>query len=752
MEMVSVHVSVKIRSFSIFRAMRIPYDSVWTFLAATTTLGVSGLLICCKGPASSSNDDYGTWEVAGGSAASIRYSSLEQVDTENVAQLEVAWTYRTGDADTAGKSQIQCNPIVVNGVLYATSPRLRLLALDAATGLEQWVFEPGSPEDQGFNANRGVTYWEDGADHRILYVAGSVLYAVNAETGKLVESFADHGKLDLHTGLGDRSQKLFVTSTSPGVIYGDLFIIGTRVSEGADAASGDVRAFNIRTGELVWTFHTIPRPGEAGYDTWENGDAWKETGGANSWAGMSLDHKRGIVFVPTGSAGPDFYGAGRQGTNLFANCVLALDASTGKRLWHFQTIHHDLWDRDLPCPPSLVTVSRNGKKVEAVAQATKTGFVFLLDRETGEPLFPVEERPVPVTPALPGETPWPVQPVPVKPAPFVRQAFTEEDINPYVSAGEQNEIRDRLRQLDNSHWFSPPSLRGMIMFPGFDGGAEWGGTAFDPASGLFYVNSNEVPWTMTMVEKNAGRSAAGRQVYLAHCVSCHGADLHGGGDFPPLTGIDTLYSPETLLELIDRGNGRMPGFRHLPVEEKQALTGYLLGMPEESGATPGIAPDTNPGGTSGDRKEPGGPGAERFVMTGYKKMQTSEGYPAVSPPWGTLNAIDLNTGEYAWRVPLGTYPALTEKGIPVTGTENYGGAVVTAGGLVFIAATPDARIRAFDKTTGSLLWESRLPAPGFATPAVYQAGGRQYVVIACGGGKLGTPSGDSYVAFALPSP
>ncbi|HYH56525.1 MAG TPA: PQQ-binding-like beta-propeller repeat protein, partial [Anseongella sp.] len=369
-------------------------------------------VVCSCQPADH-RENYSSWETyGGGSGESIRYSSLNEINTSNVSRLQVAWKYSTGDADTGRNSQIQCNPVIVDGIMYGTSPQLKLFALDAATGRERWVFDPGLTVNHAIANNRGVSYWESGEDRRILYAAGSILYAVDAGTGRLVEDFGDKGQLDLHSGLGERAEKLFVSATSPGVVYQDLIIIGSRVSEGADAAPGDIRAFNVRTGKLEWVFHTIPRPGEAGYETWEDKEAWKKTGGANSWAGMSLDLERGIVFVPTGSASPDFYGGARKGANLFANCILALDAATGKLLWHFQTVHHDLWDRDLPGAPSLVTVRRNGREVDALAQATKTGFVFLLERETGKPLFSVEERKVPAESSLEGEEVWPSQPVP----------------------------------------------------------------------------------------------------------------------------------------------------------------------------------------------------------------------------------------------------------------------------------------------------------------------------------------------------
>jgi len=720
--------------------------NVSSIAAATVCLALVYHISCSR------TTDHTSWEARGGGDASIRYSSLSQIDTSNVDELQVAWTYRSGDADTARNSQIQCNPIIVDGTLYATSPRLKLLALDAETGEERWVFNPfpdTAEINHGLNNIRGVTWWQDENDKRILFAAGPRLYAVNAESGRPVESFGENGSVSLGTGLGERSDELFVTATSPGIIYNDLLILGSRVSEGADAAPGHIRAFNARTGEVEWIFRTIPRPGDPGYETWQDPDAWKRIGGANSWAGMSLDRERGLLFVPTGSASPDFYGGNRKGANLFANSLLALRAGSGELAWHYQTVHHDLWDRDLPSPPSLVTVEREGRTVDAVAQTTKTGFLYLFNRESGEPLFTVREDSVPVDSDLEGEEVWPTQPAPLVPEPFHRQRMGPEDINPYTSDENRAYLRGRLEQLDSDHMYAPPSSNGMLMFPGFDGGAEWGGNAFDPSTGILYVNSNEVPWILRMVPtrpeemddtEDVHSNLSGRILYRTHCMSCHGTDRQGSGDIPGLLNVDSSYSPDEILELIDSGRRMMPGFRYLSNREKKTIVNYLLG---EAHYDTDEAESRQEGD---DRAEAPSP----YVMTGYEKFRTPEGYPANTPPWGTLNAINLNTGEYEWRIPLGEYQSLGERGIPATGTENYGGPVVTAGGLVFIAATLDEKIRAFDKRTGELLWEAKLPAAGYATPAVYEAGGRQFVVIACGGGKLGTKSGDAYVAFALP--
>lgn len=704
---------------------------------------LSILLFACQ---SASQPDHRHWEAYLGDKGRTHYSALDQVNTQNVQQLQVAWIYHTGDADTINHSQLQCNPIIVNGILYGTTPRLKLFALNAVNGKELWSFNPFADTAKmnfGLNINRGVTYWEEGNDKRILYTAGSYLFAINAQTGKLVMKFGQQGKVDLHEGLDDAAKNLFVVATSPGVVYQDIFILGSRVSEGTDAAPGYIRAYDVRTGKIRWVFHTIPQPGEDGYESWEDKEAWKKTGGANSWAGISLDEERGIAYIPLGSATPDFYGGLRKGADLFSDCLLALDARTGRRLWHYQTVHHDVWDRDLPCPPTLVTLSHKGKKVDALAQPTKTGFLFLLDRKTGQPLFPVEEKPVPQKSDLKGEQLFPTQPIPARPAPYVKQALTVQDLNPYVPAAVQDTLRMQLQQMKKGHVFAPPSLEGTLLYPGFDGGAEWGGATFDPETGLLYINSNQVPWILKMIPTAAQGAAhesmitAGKRIYLNNCAVCHGAHREGGGQFPALElqHVKNKYSAAGILQLLNNGRRMMPGFKQLPEEDKQALIDFLLDQ-------------------QGEQKEYVSKGEHApsvpYTMAGYTKWRTPDGYPASRPPWGTLTAIDLNKGVISWQIPLGEYPELTAKGIPPTGTENYGGAVATKGGLLFIAATRDSQFRAFNKQTGQLLWQTQLPAPGFATPAVYEANGRQYIVIACGGGKLGTRSGDAYLAFALP--
>jgi len=685
---------------------------------------------------------YVNWAAYLGDKQSSQFTPLTQINKKNVKNLKVAWEYHAGDPDTIkNRTQIQCNPLIIDGILYGSSPKLKFFALDAKTGKALWKFDPYAANEYkafGMGVNRGLTYWTNGNEQRLLVTAGPFIYAINAKDGTLFQDFGENGKVDLHDGLGRNVQDLFINSNTPGIVYKDKLIMGGRVSEsgGAGSVPGHIRAYNVKTGVQEWIFHTIPQPGEYGYETWPAG-AWQYAGGANAWAGFSLDEKRGILFAPTGSASFDFYGGDRIGENLFANSLIALDAETGKRKWHFQTVHHDIWDRDLPAPPNLVTVTHEGKKIEAVAQITKSSHIFLFDRVTGEPLFPIEEVPTPPSP-LTGEAAWPTQPIPIKPPQFSRNRVREKDLTTRTPAAYEYAKKLWDKANEGPH-FMPLTEEGAFVFPGLDGGGEWGGAAFEPASGNLIVNASEMPWLLSLKKAAAigeGNISKGKSIYNAFCLSCHGKDLQGGdmfGAVPSLKNLKERLDNKAIVSLLKNGKGAMPSFAFLPDDQVSAITAFLLET--EDGEKVEIAEnDTWP---------------YPYYFNGYTRFQDQEGYPAITPPWGTLNAINLNTGTISWKVTLGEYPELMKEGIEPTGSESYGGPVVSASGLIFIAGTLDEKFRVFDSANGDLLFETMLPAAGFATPAVYAIDGQQYVVIACGGGKLGKKSGDAYVAFSL---
>jgi glucose dehydrogenase len=769
------------------------------------------------------------WPAYDGQNAGDHYSPLHQINRENVHQLKRAWSFDTGEP-----GRLEVNPLVIGSTMFVYTPTQKVVALDAATGRRIWTFDPGTP---GLQPTRGFSYWTNGK-HSVLF-AGLLmnLYALDPATGRPIPTFGDQGKIDLRKDLkeGNISEE-FAALTSPGVIYQDLIIIGFRVPETEPALHGDIRAYDVHTGKLRWIFHTIPYPGEPGYETWPK-DAWRVTGSANNWAGMALDDKRGIVYVPTGSAVFDFYGFDRHGDDLYSDTLLALDARTGKRLWHFQGVHHDIWDRDFPAPPALVTVQSNGKQVDAVAQTTKQGFVFLFDRTTGEPLFPIEEQHFPAS-TVPGEQASPTQPIPSLPAPFSRQVLTADMLTTRTPEAHAAAL-EQFKAMRNEGLFVPLSVdKQTVVFPGFEGGAEWGGPAVDVKTGVLYVNANDLPWSGGLTENKPGGSL-GFNIYQTQCSMCHGADrkgsppafpslinilmrvppakvtqiIHNGigrmpsypsidsgrltalldylksgkdtasvspavkyGDrsditgaavyghscaichgknlaglppnFPSLIGVRDRLPDREILDVIHHGKGRMPPFAKLASDDTDALLRFL------GKSTPPLMDVAAPDRTSEQEVTSAVSPADtpQYRFTGFHKFLDPGGYPAVVPPWGTLNAIDLNTGRYLWKVPLGEYPELVAKGVRNTGTENYGGPIVTAGGVVFIGATIyDRKIRAFDSSTGLLLWSSVLPYAGNATPATYMLHGRQYVVIAASGARdPAGPQGAAYVAFALP--
>jgi glucose dehydrogenase len=755
------------------------------------------------------------WPVYGGQTANNHYSALTQINRSNVGSLRIAWKF-----DTHEKGGLQTSPIIVGRTVYAYTPSQKVIALDAGSGKLLWTFDSGI---KGTQPARGLTYWQGPDESRLFAGVMNFLYALDPATGKPIESFAEQGRIDLRKELRGEPEQQSIALTTPGVIYKDLIIVGGRNPETHPAPPGNIRAFDVHTGALRWSFHTIPHPGEEGYQAWPP-EAWKKTGAANNWCGMTIDTERGIVYAPTGSAVFDFYGGDRVGDDLYANTLLALDANTGKRIWHFQGVHHDIWDRDFPSPPSLVSVVREGRRVDALVQTTKQGYIYLFDRETGKPLFPVQEFPYPKS-NVPGEVTSATQPKPLAPEPFGRQLLTQDMLTNRTPEAHQY-VLDMFKKIRSEGQFVPFSLDKLtVVFPGFDGGAEWGGSAVDPNKGILYVNENEMAWLGGLTPSQTGGSP-GQKAYRNLCSVCHGPSRQGAPPaFPSLIGVQTRQPDKDIMMTIRSGKGRMPGFPAVDGDLMKSLLDYLKTPADkkelESDVNKAALEDHSAGSISyqkncaichGDHREgivpsfpallglssrmterqtieiiyrgkgrmPGftslsdtelkpllaylgiGTGSSTksettsdeppYEFTGYRKFLDQDGYPAISPPWGTFSAVDLNTGKYLWRIPFGEYPELTAKGIKDTGSENYGGPIVTAGGIVFIGATVyDKKVRAFDSLSGKLLWESTLTYSATATPATYMLDGKQYIVIASGGGKdLKSPSGGEYVAFALP--
>jgi quinoprotein glucose dehydrogenase len=694
------------------------------------------------------------WVAYGGHATQDRYSRLTQITPDNVATLRESWRFpmaEHGDAET--------NPIVIGRTLYAYTPGLKLIALDGASGRLLWQFDAGlhgtplAPGVSFTGPDRGLAYWSHGKESRLLAGVMNRLYALDPATGLPIGSFGTEGAIDLREGLRGDYLQHYVSLTSPGIVYKDLIIVGFRTAETKPAPPGDIRAYDVRTGRLRWSFHTIPQQGEYGADSWPP-HAREDAGAANDWAGLALDEKRGIVYAPTGSAVPDMYGADRVGDDLFADSLLALDANTGRRLWHFQGVHHDIWDRDFPAPPSLLTVTHDGRRVDVVAQPTKQGYLYVFDRISGVPLFPIEERPV-LASNVPGEVASRTQPRPVAPEPYARQVLTEDMLTTRTPEMHSWAVQE-FRGFRSQGQFTPFAVgQPTVVFPGFDGGAEWGGAAVDPQAGVIYINSNDIAWTGSLVESTSDGGLIS-SIYQAQCAVCHGPDRKGSPPaFPSLVDVGSRLTVAQITAVIRSGRGRMPAFGAIPPRTLASLVDYVQtgkeAMPPGAGAAQRRAPGANAKQEMGaslftDDK----PAKYRF--TGYNIFLDPEGYPAVAPPWGTLNAIDLNTGRYLWRTPLGDYPELAARGLKNTGSENYGGPIVTASGLLFIGATIyDRKIRAFDSKSGRLLWEHDLPFSGTATPATYMIDGKQYVVICTSNARTpAAPQGSAYVAFALP--
>lgn len=714
-------------------------------------VGLTGLLLVFSAPPDKPRASYESWDHYGGSPDSSQYSGLRQIKRANVARLRIAWTFKTGDGN-----KYLFNPLIAHGLMYVLARNNSIIALDPATGKEIWAYETGVRST--LLTNRGINYWEspNGSERRLLFSANNCLEAIDARTGKRIAQFGDDGRVDLREGLGRDPNKLtLVQSTTPGRVFENLLILGSATNEEYGSAPGDVRAYDVRTGKMVWSFHTIPHEGEFGYDTWPQ-DAWKTVGGANAWSELSVDTKRGIVYIPTASPKYNFYGANRKGANLFGDCLLALDARTGKRIWHFQMVHHDIWDYDNATAPKLLTVQHNGKSLDVVAQVGKEGFVWVFNRETGEPLWPIEERPVPPS-HTPGEQAWPTQPVPLKPPPFARQSFTAKDLSPFIAPQEKEQLREEIAHARNDGMFTPPGLENTVEMPGNNGGANFGGAAVDPTNGTLYVVSKDLPamLKLELAAEHVGRISGtpvqqGAVLYAENCKLCHQGDLRGQPPaVPSLQSAASRYKPDQIQAVIRQGRNQMPAFPQLTTEDRVALVAFIFHPEQGAGVSNIVGPST---------QKPARP----HYKSGFGFMFTSSGLPAIAPPWTSLTAYDLNEGTIKWKIPLGEVPELVAKGFKDTGAHFPKTApVVTAGGLIF-TGTRDRKVRALDSATGKVLWEATLDAALEGMPAVYEINGREYVIFCAsaqattythkvpGHAAVDSPIPGAYVAFALP--
>ena len=710
---------------------------------------------CCLAQAKhtgNASQAHATWREYGGASDGAQYSSLRQINRSNVIRLRKAWTFETGD-----ERGYAFNPLVIGNTMYVLAHNNSVVALDAADGRELWShsFEAKTT----LITNRGLNYWEsqDKKDRRLILAVDNALQELDAGTGKPIASFGKAGRVDLREGLGRDAKRLtLVQSYNPGRIFGELLILGSATNEEYESGPGDIRAYNVITGQLAWTFHTIPHPGEPGYETWPK-DAWKTVGGANAWSGMALDEKRGVIFVPTASPKYNFYGANRSGSNLFGDSLLALDARSGKLIWYYQTVHHDIWDYDNATTPMLLTVRHDGKMVDVVAQVTKVGFVWVFDRDTGKPLWPVNERPVPKS-DMPGEETWPTQPFPSKPPAFARQAFTEKDQSPFLEPAEREQLRKQILAARNHGLFTPPSTEDTVEMPGNNGGANFGGAAIDPVKGYLYVVSKDLPSMLKLTLaaeplKTGSPEVRGRALFEANCSVCHGSNREGKPPgIPSLVDVRSRLSEKQIEDTVRYGKAQMPAFARLSNPEVEALEAYLT--------HPDLAPDmpasTTPAANVSD------PASARY-RSGFGFMFANSGLPVIAPPWTTLTAYDLNAGTIRWQLPLGEVPELAEKGYTHTGSHYPKvNPVVTAGGLIFTGSR-DRKVRALDASTGKVLWEFELGAALEGMPAIYQIGGREYVVFCAAARSTtrthsvpGHPAAQdtihgAYVAFALPS-
>ena len=748
--------------------MKVSTHRVWSRDTAVLFTLLFGLTLLPR-QSFSQNQAYTAWNDYGGSADSMQYSALSQINKSNVDQLELAWF---SPAPGPG-GRFAFNPLVVDGTMYVVGEDSAIFALDAATGKQIWVHPvEGSPTNRGFN------YWEsdDRKDRRIIFAANSYLQQINALTGITIPSFGDDGRVDLREGLGrDPATMGNVQSGTPGRVFENLIILGSAPGEGYFSPPGDLRAYDVLTGELIWTFHTIPRPGEFGYETWPP-DVWKYAGGVNTWGEISIDEERSIAYFPLGSPTFDLYGGDRKGQNLFGNCLLALDARTGKRLWHFQTVHHDLWDYDLTTAPKLLTVRHNGEMVDVVAQATKFGLLYVFDRVSGEPLWPIEERPVPKS-DVPGEESWPTQPFPTKPPPYARLQFTVEDLNPYVDPEEKERWRKVLEGAYNEGIFTPTSYeRDTVTVPGELGGTNFGGVGADPETGMLYVRTADQPAMHILREWSPGSSRRaiegtspaqrGRTVFSQHCQLCHG--LPEGGGIRSMDGSLVIslaaIGADRFRNAVRTGRGQMPAFSEDAISEDNVgeLISYITNPAAGEETARDIQPQTTEAGES-SAIAPMPAGETRYTGRLGAMMFTDRGLTAMSPPWAELVAYDLNEGDIKWRKPLGTVPALAAIGIKNTGN-NYRlhrtGLAVTAGGLVLIGTWSDRYVRAFDKDTGEILWERELEANPAGIPAIYEVEGRQYVAFFASSADTppphsiafvaGKPEAQGYYVFSLP--